>query len=116
MFVLWQLPSLTALIIAACVFGFCYGANLVLLPTIIGNYYSPSAFASVNGFMFPFQFGLASLTPVLAGYVYDITKSYDWAYIVVLLLLTVAFICAYHGNASIKVGACEKRLLLIIHS
>ena len=94
-FIFWQASSMTLLIIAAFVFGFFYGAGLVLIPTLVGNYYGAPNFPQINSFMYPFQYGIASVVPVLAGYIYDYTKSYDIAWTIVLILGLAAIACAF---------------------
>lgn len=94
-FVFWQAPSLTLLCVASFVFGFCYGAGLVLTPTLVGNYYGTKNFPSINSFMFPFQYGIASLVPIFAGYTFDYTKSYDIAWGTILVLGLIAVVSAF---------------------
>ena len=102
LYLFWQAPSLTTLVICSCTFGLCYGSLLVLIPNIVGNYYGPPAFASINGFMFPIQIGTASLVPVIAGYIHDVYRSYDAAFIALLVLAVVAVIAALLSAAPIK--------------
>ena len=96
-FIFWQAPSLTMLSIAAFVFGFCYGAGLVVTPTLAGNYYGVAHFPQINSFMFPFQYGIGAFVPMAAGYVYDFNKNYDVAWLTLLILglfaIVTAFIC-----------------------
>ena len=92
--IFWQLPGLTALSVAAFIFGLCHGSNCILLPLLIGNYYGPQPFASINGFMFPFTTVMGALVPVVAGYIHDSTKSYQWAFIGLIVFAVIAIICA----------------------
>lgn len=93
-FVIWKAPSFNALIVCGFLFGFCYGARFALMPTMIGNYFGPAAFAPINGFLYPFSFGAGALVPMVAGYIYDINKSYDLAYIVILALIAASMMAA----------------------
>ena len=93
--VFWQAPSITMLIVAAFVFGFFYGSGLVLIPTLVANYYGSTNFPQINSFMYPFQYGIASAVPVLAGYIYDYTKSYDIAWTIVLVMGFISIACAF---------------------
>ena len=88
----WKAPNMAVLITSVSVFGFCMGSGLVIAPAMIGNYYSPPAFASINGFMFPFHTGVAALVAVVAGYIHDFQKSYDMIIIALLALGAAAFI------------------------
>lgn len=99
---IWQAPSMTVLIVSGCLFGLCFGAGTVLVPTMVGNYYSPKSFASINGLMFPFQLGLSSVMPVIAGYIHDHFKSYDIAYIAILILACATVLCLFFFAAPPK--------------
>jgi MFS transporter, OFA family, oxalate/formate antiporter len=92
--VIWRAPSFPALLAAGCLFGFSYGSGLVLVPTTVGNYYSPSAFANINSFMYPFQVGLGALVPAAAGYLFDFNRSYDLAFIALSVLAAAAALSA----------------------
>ena len=46
----------------------------------IGNYFGANAFASIMGFLFPFNTLFGSSTPWLAGLIYDHQGSYGWAF------------------------------------
>ena len=105
--VFWRAPGLTSLIAAACLFGFSYGACFVVISTAVGNYYSPSAFATINGFMFPFQVGFGAIVPVAAGYIHDLTKSYDLAFIGILVLAAIVVVSAIFAAPPVKAAATE---------
>lgn len=105
--IFWQAPGLTALIVAACLFGFSYGACFVVISTAVGNYYSPNAFAAVSGFMFPFQVGFGAIVPVTAGYIHDLTKSYDLAFIGVIILAGIAVVCAVMATPPSKTALAK---------
>ncbi len=103
--VIWKAPSMNALVISGFMFGFWYGAGLVLMPTMVGNYFSAAAFAPINGFLYPFSFGISALVPMAAGYVYDINKSYDAAYIVILALILISVVGAFLATPPKKAKA-----------
>ncbi|MBV1929067.1 MAG: MFS transporter [Gammaproteobacteria bacterium] len=91
---IWQAPSLSWLLVVGPVFGFCYGGAIVMMPTMIANYYSAQSFPAVNGFMFPIQIGLAATVPVGAGYLADTLGSYDIAFMILAGVLAVSCVCA----------------------
>ena len=93
--ILWQAPSMTVIIVSAFALGFCCGGGMVAVPTMIGNYFAPASFASISGFMFPFQIGIGALVPVFAGYTYDFQKTYDMAFIVIAILCAVAALSGF---------------------
>lgn len=91
---IWQAPSLSLLLVFGPVFGFCYGGAIVMMPTMIANYYSAVSFPAVNGFMFPIQIGLAAIVPVGAGYLADKVGSYDLAFMILAGVLAASCLCA----------------------
>ncbi|OPY89839.1 MAG: putative MFS-type transporter YhjX [Syntrophaceae bacterium PtaU1.Bin231] len=95
MYVFWQAPSMTSLAVAATIFGFSYGAGFVLVPILVGSYFGAKNFHKIVSFMFPIEYGLGSLVPVGAGYIYDYTKSYDLFFMVMLTLIAVCIVCAF---------------------
>lgn len=88
----WKTPaSLPLLLVLSSIFGFSFGATVPMFPTIIGNYFSPASFASVNGFIQPFMILLGAPVPLAAGMIYDKFNSYDVAfgYVIILVLASV---------------------------
>ena len=90
--ILWKTPNLTAMIIAAPIFGFAFGGGVVMAPSMVANYFGTESFATINGFIFPVQIIFASSVPVGAGYLVDQTGSYDWAFIVLSCIIATAII------------------------
>ena len=87
----WHAPSnLTLLLIVSAVYGFCFGATVVMFPTIIGNYFGPAAFASIIGFVMPFMIVLTAPVPFLAGMIHDHYHTYDLAFIPIMALLVLS--------------------------
>ena len=62
-----------------------------MFPAIIGNYFGPSAFAPITGFLSPVMILIGAPVPVLAGIIYDRFDSYDIAFLYVVILI---FVCA----------------------
>ena len=88
--VIWQAPSMTWLLIMSPLFGAAYGGSIVMLPTMIANYYGRESFASINGFMYPVQIVFAATVPVAAGYAADITGNYDWPFLIIIIIVGVS--------------------------
>jgi sugar phosphate permease len=87
----WKVPTdLMLLLTVAGAYGLCFGATVTLFPTMIGNYFGPTAFAPINGFITPFIVALSAPVPFLAGMIFDHYKSYDWAFIPIIILVFVA--------------------------
>jgi len=74
--------------------GIGYGGLLMLQPVLIGAYYGRTNFAQIMGWTVPVTTIFSSVSPVLAGLIYDTTGSYTPAFIVVLAFLIVGFVCS----------------------
>ncbi|MGC9325241.1 MAG: MFS transporter [Desulfomonilia bacterium] len=64
---------------ASCV-GIGFGCAFVMLPTLIGNYYGPDAFASIVGMLAPLYTLFSASAPFAGGVIYDATGSYHMAF------------------------------------
>ena len=91
--IVWQAPGLGWLLLAGVLFGAAYGGTLVLVPAVIANYFGAASFASINGFVFPVQLVIASVVPVGAGYLADLTGSYDTSFIGLTGFAILAAVC-----------------------
>lgn len=109
LFIFWQAASMPLIIASCCVFGFCFGGQLVLMAIIVGNYFGPASFASINGVTVPCQTFCSSTIPVMAGYIFDYSKSYDVAFIVLISLSTLAVLAALIIAPPLKAKSSEKR-------
>jgi MFS family permease len=71
-------------------FGICKGASMVPFSAILGRYYGRKALGSIRGFsqMLMAPFGIVA--PIVGGWVYDKTGSYQSALIWVTVLLAFA--------------------------
>ncbi len=92
--IIWQAPGISLLLLAGAMFGATYGGMLVMIPTMVANYYGASSFASINGFIFPVQIVIGSAVPVAAGYMADLTGNYDLAFICLIGFSGFAAACA----------------------
>ena len=102
LFIIWQAPGITLLLLAGAMFGATYGGTLVMLPTMVANYFGASSFASINGFIFPVQIVVASIVPVGAGYLADVTGHYDHSFIGLIGFTVVAMVCALTMRPPVK--------------
>lgn len=91
---LWKAPELGWLLIAAPMFGLAYGGAVVLLPTMIANYYGKASFATINGFIFPVQIVFAAAVPVVAGYLADTQGNYDMSFMAMIAFVGASTLCA----------------------
>ena len=89
---IWQATSMPLVLLSGLVFGICYGAQLILFPSLIGNYYGPSAFTNINGAIGPVLILFIAPVPVLSGYVFETYGSYDGVFIAMNIMLAVGIL------------------------
>ena len=65
---------------AAALFGYSYGGITALFPALVGDFFGPMAVGSIVGFIFALAGAPAAFGPLIAGYIYDATKSYAIAF------------------------------------
>ena len=92
--VLWKSKHFLLLTLFGLSFGCTYGACLVLVPGMLGNYYGPSSFPRIMGFLTPFIIAFDMSVPIGAGMISDKTGSYDVAFAVIVIFITVGIIGA----------------------
>jgi len=73
--------GLSLLYPAAAVFGFSYGGVTALFPALIGDFFGRIAIGAIVGFIFALAGSPAAFGPLIAGYMYDATKSYHGAFV-----------------------------------
>ena len=75
--------------------GFCYGATFAVFPATTADFYGVKNMGANYGVMFT-AWGLGGIIgPISAGRIFDLTGSYNTAYIVALVLLLVATVITF---------------------
>ena len=69
-----------SLLLAAALYGFAYGAVTALMPAIVADFFGPAHAGSLVGLIFGIAGPTAALGPLLGGLVFDLTRSYAWAF------------------------------------
>jgi len=64
----------------AILFGLTFGGQVVLNPLTWANYYGRASLGSILGTVQPFNMIASAVGPLFAGFIYDITRSYQWAF------------------------------------
>ncbi len=96
LFFFWKAPAnIMLLLCVAGIHGFCFGATVVLFPTLIGNYFGPSAFAPITGFVTPFMIVFSAPVPFIAGLIHDRFHNYNAAFIPIVIMLTASAFCCF---------------------
>lgn len=72
--------GLELLYTAATIFGFSYGGVTALFPALIGDFFGRASIGAIVGFIFALAGSPAAFGPLIAGYIYDATKSYHAAF------------------------------------
>ena len=65
---------------AAALFGFSYGGITALFPAVIGDFFGRIAVGAIVGFIFALAGSQAAFGPIIAGYIYNATRSYSAAF------------------------------------
>jgi MFS family permease len=92
---IWKVSSFNVMAAAGMIFGICYGAQLIMVPTIMGNYYGPDAFANINGVIGPILILFGATVPVGSGYVFEKMGNYDLAFLPLSILLGIGFVVSF---------------------
>ncbi|OGL16484.1 MAG: hypothetical protein A3F92_04565 [Candidatus Rokubacteria bacterium RIFCSPLOWO2_12_FULL_71_22] len=82
-----ELPMLFG---TAFVFGYSYGAISTLFPAIVGDFFGRRQAGALVGFLFAFAGAMAGWGPLIAGAIYDATRSYDLTWVLAATLNVVA--------------------------
>lgn len=77
----------------AVLFGIAYSGWLPLFPVLVGQTFGVSTMAAVLGFHSASNMIGGAIGAYVAGYIFDITNSYQWAFIMAGLLLVIAIPC-----------------------
>ena len=69
------------LFLFAIIFGFSYGGVAAVFPAIVGDYFGRLKVASVIGAIFTIGGVSAAFGPLVGGYIYELTQSYQLAFL-----------------------------------
>ena len=77
---------------SAIFLGFGYGGVIPIMPTMAGGYFGLKAMGSIFGVINIAQNVGLSIGPLLAGFIFDITGSYFYAFLTAAILMIIALI------------------------
>lgn len=100
-----QADTLTIAILSAALYGFGYSGMSPLRTFAISTSISSASFGMANGVLRWIELPFILSASPLAGYIYDVTGSYNIAFLVLAGLITVAAL----GPFFIKVGGAKER-------
>lgn len=96
MLILYHAKTVSILYVYALIYGFGYGSLAPVQPYMIADRFGRQALGAAYGLATFFATGLGgSVGPILGGYIYDKTKSYDLGWLicaVVLLIMSVTIL------------------------
>jgi MFS family permease len=77
------------------VFGFSYGGVTSLFPALVGDFFGRIAIGAIVGFIFAIAGSAAAFGPLIAGYLYDATRSYNLAFLLSATLNLAALLLLF---------------------
>lgn len=89
---IWQGFSYALLLIYGSLFGIAYGSLLVMISTMIANYYGPDAYVSTSAVIAPVLTIINSSVPTIAGYAADRLGTYDLPFTILTGIILTALI------------------------
>jgi MFS family permease len=95
LFGIWKISSFKMMMVAGMVFGMGYGCQIIMIPTMIANYYGAEAFPGIQGVLGPIMITFCASVPVGAGYIFEQTGSYDLAFIILIMVLFISFVFSF---------------------
>ncbi|QTD56930.1 MFS transporter [Parasphingorhabdus cellanae] len=91
---LWAAADFVGLSVAAFILGLCYGGFFALSPALTSNFFGQESFAKINSVFAPLLLPFVAMAPAGAGYIFDIYGSYDLAFLIGSVLLSLSLISA----------------------
>jgi len=85
--------STAAIYVVAAFIGIGYGGGIVSVPVVAGSCFGLSSLGKIFGLIMLFNAIGGTVGPILAGYLFDVTGSYQWSFLIVSLAAFVAVGC-----------------------
>ena len=120
MFLLYHAKTVSVLYAYALVYGFGYGSLAPVMPYMIADRFGRQALGAAYGLGIFFATGLGgSVGPILGGYIYDKTGSYDLGWLICIVVLLIAAVTiltlkpksARFQSDQIRQINCEEKIL-----
>ena len=96
--------STMEIILVSILFGFCYGNGLAVFPTYLGDLFGVRNIVVLFGVGALFVGGFGAVGPVLYGFSYDATGSYNFAFLVTGVLCIASALCLFLLKRPRKTG------------
>jgi MFS family permease len=85
--------GVSGIVLVSLLLGFCYGNGLAVFPTYLGDLFGVKNVAVLFGAAGLFVGGIGAAGPVLFGFSYDATGSYNPAFIVTGAICLISTLC-----------------------
>ena len=97
---LWIMATTSSwmLIVFAGAFGFSYGGVSTVFPAIVGDYFGRLKAASIIGAIFTLAGSAAAVGPLVGGYIFDLTDSYQLAFLMGALTNLLSFVLLFFSR------------------
>jgi MFS transporter, OFA family, oxalate/formate antiporter len=90
------------LFVFAIFYGFSYGGVSAVFPAIVGDYFGRLKAASVIGAIFTIAGIAAAFGPIVGGIIYDLTKSYQLAFLLGALTNIISLLLLFLSRPPVK--------------
>lgn len=97
---LMNVAVLPTMYLPAVICGMCCGGVQVLVPIMLANYYGRKNYPRILGWVTPMITTFSSISPILAGFIYDSTGSYVPVFITTLAFLGLGVIATFFARPS----------------
>jgi len=78
----------------AAIFGVSYGASFVLVPLIVGDFFGLSSLGVIVGLINASLTTGGTVGPVLIGYIFDVTGSYQSGFLILAIVSVIGLVMA----------------------
>lgn len=89
---LMNADSLVLMVVYATCTGLGFGCSFVCMPVVYSSYFGAKIYGSLFGTLFPIITIFSSISPTLAGYLFDISGGYTSAFIVIIAVNIIGII------------------------
>lgn len=86
--------AIVTIYISVAIIGFNFGANFTLFPSVTAGFFGIKNLGINYGLVFTAYGAGATLGPIMASYVYDVTQSYTVAFTIAAVLIFLAVVIA----------------------
>jgi MFS family permease len=94
MVILLTASNATMVYIFSMLFGIAFGLTFICMPNLVVNYFGVKKFATINSVLLTVSLVGGSSAPFLTGTLVEVTKSFTYAWTLVLLMALASCVCA----------------------